>query len=224
MSTYILTNTSTHKRYTVLDDADLFSWAENESPDYNTWYESTTARKLLDDLLCETPDSILEADEELREEAEWIIDLADEHGWDTRLTRADHLLGEGEYTADDVSKVEAAIAAIEHDRAYSVMEMPTTEWHVYNCGVEGFASIFYHLEDVTAWMRKRGYVLVSSAACDHPDLEEGFYIHQDDVDEYCERHDLDGIDIDNVDDLEELMDDVYGHGYEPRVCPVVVED
>lgn len=45
----------------------------------------------------------------------WIFDLAEQHGWDTELYRADYLLGEGIYDAEPVSEFEACIAALAHD-------------------------------------------------------------------------------------------------------------
>ncbi|UZR27265.1 hypothetical protein [Methylococcus mesophilus] len=42
----------------------------------------------------------------------WIFELADKHGWDTELYRADELLGEGVYESEPVSEFEACVAAL----------------------------------------------------------------------------------------------------------------
>lgn len=44
-----------------------------------------------------------------------IFDLAEAHGWDSRLYRADYLLGHGVYQVEPVSEFEAYVAAIAHD-------------------------------------------------------------------------------------------------------------
>ena len=42
----------------------------------------------------------------------WIVALAQQHGWDTPLYRADALLGEGIYQSEPVSELRACIAAL----------------------------------------------------------------------------------------------------------------
>ena len=42
----------------------------------------------------------------------WIATLAQQHGWDTPLYRADALLGQGVYQAEPVSELRACIAAL----------------------------------------------------------------------------------------------------------------
>lgn len=63
-------------------------------------YERTTVRELID--------LYGEDDEEIAE-------IARRYSPDTTLYHADYLLGEGEYTTDEVSEYDAAVAAIEHD-------------------------------------------------------------------------------------------------------------
>ncbi|WP_367025743.1 hypothetical protein ABZN20_14835 [Methylococcus sp. ANG] len=41
-----------------------------------------------------------------------ILELAEKHGWDTELYRADDLLGEGVYDSEPVSEFEACVAAL----------------------------------------------------------------------------------------------------------------
>jgi hypothetical protein len=45
----------------------------------------------------------------------WIFELAINHGWDTSLYRADHLLGPGVYQTQPVSEFDACIAALGSD-------------------------------------------------------------------------------------------------------------
>lgn len=74
-----------------------------------TIFEAQTPRQLLD-MFGETPDS-----QEAREEYGWIFDLAEKHGWDTTIYRADYLLGEGAYQAVPVTAFDACVAAVTHD-------------------------------------------------------------------------------------------------------------
>ncbi len=45
----------------------------------------------------------------------WIFDLAAAHGWDATLTQAGWLLGEGNYSAEPVDELKAAIAFWQDD-------------------------------------------------------------------------------------------------------------
>jgi len=55
------------------------------------YFLQTTARELLDDEVGVSPDILDELDAEDREEAAWIVALAETHGWDTPLYRADYM-------------------------------------------------------------------------------------------------------------------------------------
>jgi len=50
-----------------------------------------------------------------RTEHAGIFDLAEAHGWDTVLYRADYLFGEGVYQIEPISEFDACVAAIAHD-------------------------------------------------------------------------------------------------------------
>ena len=56
-----------------------------------------------------TPDS-----PEARSAQAGIFELAEAHGWDTPLYRADYLLGDGIYQAEPVSEFDAHVVAIAH--------------------------------------------------------------------------------------------------------------
>ena len=74
-----------------------------------TIFASTTPRQLLE-LTGDIPDSST-----AREAYAWIFKLAEEHGWDTALYRADYLLSHGLFQAEPVAEFEACVAAIAHD-------------------------------------------------------------------------------------------------------------
>lgn len=63
-------------------------------------YERTTVRELID---------------QYGEDAEEIAEITRRYSPDTTLYRADYLLTEGEYTTEEISEYDAAVAAIEHD-------------------------------------------------------------------------------------------------------------
>jgi hypothetical protein len=69
-------------------------------------FDVVTARELLELLgkTADTPDA--------RDEFPAICSLADQHGWDTPLYRADYLLGEGAFQPEVVSETDACIAAL----------------------------------------------------------------------------------------------------------------
>lgn len=48
---------------------------------------------------------------------EWVLALADTHGWDTPLYRADYAYAPGEYRAEPISVFEACVAAADHGLA-----------------------------------------------------------------------------------------------------------
>lgn len=73
--------------------------------------ETTTARRLLDNLYGLAPETITPDD---KDDVTWIESLADKHGWDTMLFRADDI-AEGEYTPKAISKHEALLAYVTHD-------------------------------------------------------------------------------------------------------------
>lgn len=50
-----------------------------------------------------------------RAEYAGLFELAEGHGWDTVLYRADYLLGDGVYQAEPISEFDACVAAIAHD-------------------------------------------------------------------------------------------------------------
>lgn len=62
------------------------------------------------------------------------------------------------------------------------------------------------------YMAARGYVYQASAPCDHPTEEARYYAHPSHAEE-C------GVDMDAAD----LLDTVYGYGYEPVITPTVMD-
>ncbi len=84
----------------------------------NAWeiFDVISPRELLQ-LTERTPDSI-----DARSAFPQICALADQHGWDTPLYRADHLLGRGVYRLQVVDETEAWLAALQqrfkHCRVY----------------------------------------------------------------------------------------------------------
>ena len=76
------------------------------------WYEETTPRELLLNLFDCTPETATEED---KEDAAWIFCLANKHGWDAALYRADYTLSSGEYTTRPVSIIQAACDFLTHD-------------------------------------------------------------------------------------------------------------
>ena len=69
-------------------------------------HDAATARDLLGDV------GHASVDAEARERFPAICALGDEHGWDTLLYRADHLLGRGAFQVQPVSAREALTAAL----------------------------------------------------------------------------------------------------------------
>ena len=69
------------------------------------------------------------------------------------------------------------------------------------------------MEKAEAYMEERGYIYVTSAACDHPTEEARYFVRQADVEEEL------GLDIEDVDLNDDLLDRVYGYGYEPCIMP-----
>lgn len=89
-------------------DADDFSrkvYAGDALAPYQI-HDVVTPRELLD-MVDKTPD-----DAGVRDEFPAICGLADQHGWDTPLYRADYLLGEGVLRTEPVSETDACIAAL----------------------------------------------------------------------------------------------------------------
>ena len=74
-----------------------------------TIYATTTPRQQLE-LIGDTAESSA-----AREAYAWIFKLAEEHGWDTLLYRADYLLSHGLFQTEPVSEFEACVAAVAHD-------------------------------------------------------------------------------------------------------------
>ncbi|MFO1276405.1 hypothetical protein [Sphaerotilus uruguayifluvii] len=70
-------------------------------------FDVATPRELLDlaDRVPESPDA--------RQACPAVCGLADAHGWDTPLYRADHLLGAGHFQAQAVSPLQAGLAALQ---------------------------------------------------------------------------------------------------------------
>lgn len=69
-------------------------------------FDVVTARELLE-LPGKTPDT-----PNIRDEFPAICSLADQHGWDTPLYRADYLLGDGVFQPAAVTETDACIAAL----------------------------------------------------------------------------------------------------------------
>ena len=69
-------------------------------------FDIVTARELLE-MLDKTTETA-----NIRDHFPVICSLADQHGWDTPLYRADYLFGEGVYQSVAVSEIDACIAAL----------------------------------------------------------------------------------------------------------------
>lgn len=69
-------------------------------------FDVVTARELLE-MSHMTPET-----SDVREKFPAICNLADEHGWDTELYRADYLLGEGEFQTATVNEIDACVSAL----------------------------------------------------------------------------------------------------------------
>lgn len=89
------------------DDED-FSRKVAASDPLPAWeiHDDVTARGLLEDV------GHAAVDAEARERFPAICELGDEHGWDTPLYRADHLLGRGVFRTEPVDEREALVAAL----------------------------------------------------------------------------------------------------------------
>ena len=70
-------------------------------------HEALSARERLAACGTDTPDAV-------RRHAV-LLDLANTHGWDAPLTRADHVLGQGVLQAEPVDAFDACVAALAHD-------------------------------------------------------------------------------------------------------------
>lgn len=79
--------------------------ADDPLPEWEV-YDVATARELLE-MTDRTPDS-----PDLRSACPALCALADAHGWDTPLYRADHLLGPGHFRPEPISPLEAGSAAL----------------------------------------------------------------------------------------------------------------
>lgn len=90
---------------------------EDDSCGDGTVYEKTSPRQLLSNLYgVETLAELCALDEDEAEGSGWIIDLARAYGWDTDVYRADGYFGEGVYTPEFISEIDAAIYWIDnHD-------------------------------------------------------------------------------------------------------------
>lgn len=101
-------------------------WLERDNSGY-TMYDEKTPRQLLNDYACLSPEGVAafmadedESDED-REEVAQIVAMAEKHGWDTTLYRADYLNGTGDcpvsdqYGPDVIDYESAVISAWEHD-------------------------------------------------------------------------------------------------------------
>lgn len=69
-------------------------------------FDVATARELLE-LMGSSPEA-----DDVRKKFPAICSLADQHGWDTPLYRADYLLGEGVFQTEAVSEIDACAAAL----------------------------------------------------------------------------------------------------------------
>ncbi len=89
------------------DDEDLARKAAAFDP-LQPWeiHDEMSARELLD------ANGHAQVDAQARERFPAICALGDEHGWDTRLYRADHLLGRGMFRTEPVTQREALAAAL----------------------------------------------------------------------------------------------------------------
>lgn len=89
------------------DEADFLRkvCAQDPLPDWQV-YDVATPRELLE-LTDRTPDSA-----DARSACPAICALADAHGWDTPLYRADHLLGAGQFRPELVGVLDAGLAAL----------------------------------------------------------------------------------------------------------------
>ena len=89
-------------------DDDDFSRKVAASDPLQAWeiHDEVTARGLLEDL----GQPVVNA--QARERFPAICGLGDEHGWDTPLYRADHLLGRGVFRTEPVTEREALTAAL----------------------------------------------------------------------------------------------------------------
>lgn len=76
-----------------------------------TIFEEVTPRQLLLSMAGATP----EAGDEVRDEYGWIFELAEKHGWDSKLFRADFLTGEGGYQTEPVTEFDACVGAVMDD-------------------------------------------------------------------------------------------------------------
>lgn len=91
----------------AFDDEDFLRkvCAQDPLPEWQV-FDVASARELLE-LTNRTPLS-----PDTRSACPAICALADAHGWDTPLYRADHLLGVGHFRAEPVSVLEAGLAAL----------------------------------------------------------------------------------------------------------------
>ena len=71
-------------------------------------FDVVTARELLE-MSGITPET-----SDVRGKFPAICSLADEHGWDTELYRADYLLGEGIFQTGAINEIDACVAALAH--------------------------------------------------------------------------------------------------------------
>lgn len=108
-----------------------------------TVYEKTTARQLLKLHHYISPEQLAEMDEDDREEADWIVKLAEEHGWDTDLYRADVTFGEGEYQTTPITELDAAIDWIENKDPVLGFQVRRCRWMTD----EELAAYFYEEEN-----------------------------------------------------------------------------
>jgi hypothetical protein len=89
--------------------------AEDPLPEWEV-YDVITPRELLE-LTERSPESA-----DARSACPAICALADAHGWDTPLYRADHALGAGHFRAEPLSPLEAGMAAL---------SVRGSQWRVY---------------------------------------------------------------------------------------------
>lgn len=102
-----LPNPGDPRAWFAYDDEDFARKVATSDP-LKPWeiHDEVTARDLLEGCGQAAPDA------QARERFPAICALGDEHGWDTPLYRADHLLGRGVFRTEPVSEREAHVAAL----------------------------------------------------------------------------------------------------------------
>lgn len=77
-------------------------------------------------------------------------------------------------------------------------------------GNSSVAETFDTLEQAEAFIIRHGLVFATSATCDHPDEERLYYV--------------DANSMVNDEPIDDILDRLYGHGFEPNITPEIIED